>query len=149
LIGSATTGNVILGNWIGLKSSGIAAAGNSGAGVRIESGAHDNTIGGSAVGAGNGISGNTRHGSLIAGTGTGEKVGAGRFSGTDAGGPLRRGTAPGGIAIGAGAQSNPLGTPIGGRAPGAGNIIAFKASPGVALGGASSVIGTSIRGTRL
>src|SRR4051812_12350442 len=87
-----------------------APTGNSGAGVRIESGAHDNTIGGSAVGAGNVISGNSGNGILIAGTGTDENVVAGNFIGTDAGGTLALGNATGAIAIWAGAQSNRIGT---------------------------------------
>src|SRR5262249_6021098 len=67
LDGSATQSNTIRGNWIGLDANG-AALGNSGDGISIQGGAHDNTIGGTAAGAGNVISGNTGNGVTLTGS---------------------------------------------------------------------------------
>ena len=56
----ASYGNQVLGNYIGVDSSGSVALGNTGyAGVRLADGASDNTIGGTTPGARNIISGNT------------------------------------------------------------------------------------------
>ena len=55
--GGGATGNQVQGNYIGVKADGSAALGNS-EGVRIASGNANNTIGGTAAGAGNVISGN-------------------------------------------------------------------------------------------
>jgi len=60
IAGSATTGNRVLGNYIGVDASGAAAVGNGGNGVAIETDAHDNWIG--DQGAGNLISGNGGNG---------------------------------------------------------------------------------------
>ncbi len=57
MIQDATThNNIIAGNWVGVKPSGQAALKNAVAGVTVESGAHDNTIGGANQG--NLLSGN-------------------------------------------------------------------------------------------
>ena len=52
-LGTAPTGNLVVGNWIGTDSSGIIAIPNVGDGVEIDTGASDNTIGGTAAGSGN------------------------------------------------------------------------------------------------
>ena len=64
LVGDDVTGNVIQGNWIGLDETGMAAYGNltAVAGISLTAGAHDNTIGGTAAGAGNVIAGVTEMG---------------------------------------------------------------------------------------
>src|SRR5262249_50709141 len=65
ITGSGTRQNVVAGNYIGTDVNGLAAVPNAGpfegAGVRIDGGASDNLIGGSAPGAGNLISGNGGH----------------------------------------------------------------------------------------
>src|SRR4029450_13588649 len=66
---AGSTGNVVEGNRIGTNAAGTAALGQNGIGVRIgDSGyaAWNNTIGGTAPGSGNLISGNT-HGVQISG----------------------------------------------------------------------------------
>lgn len=57
-----TTGNVVQGNYIGTDASGTAFNGNTFSGVVFNFGASDNTIGGTAAGAGNIIAGNGQHG---------------------------------------------------------------------------------------
>ena len=76
--GALATNNTILGNYIGVDSSGNADLGNDGHGVRNWLDATGNTIGGAAAGAGNVISGNA-----FAGIALGEL--------TDAGGNLVEG----------------------------------------------------------
>ena len=53
-----TTGNVISGNYIGVGADGTTAVGNTNNGIRVVNGAADNTIGGTAAGAGNLVSNN-------------------------------------------------------------------------------------------
>jgi astacin (peptidase family M12A) len=60
-----TNGNSILGNFIGTNAIGTAPLSNAYAGIDVLNGAHDNTIGGSAVGASNLISGNTNEGIVL------------------------------------------------------------------------------------
>ena len=66
--GPSSTGNLVRGNYIGTDVNGTADLGNVLEGVRIAL-APSNTIGGTASGAGNVISGNDVHGVLITGTG--------------------------------------------------------------------------------
>jgi hypothetical protein len=62
-LSGASLSNVILGNYIGTDRTGSAATGlgNTGRGIYILSGANGNTIGGTTVGAGNVISGQSSH----------------------------------------------------------------------------------------
>jgi len=62
---AGTTGNVVLGNYIGVDATGGFALASPREGVRIEGGATNNTIGGAAAGAGNVISGHAGHGILL------------------------------------------------------------------------------------
>src|SRR5581483_6643106 len=64
-----TTGNVVEGDYIGTNGAGTAALAN-GTGIRIETGASGNTIGGTSGGARNVIAGNTGFGVLLTGSGT-------------------------------------------------------------------------------
>jgi hypothetical protein len=127
--GTATTGtgNAVLGNRIGTSANGNADLGNSGDGVRLADAAH-NTIGGTAAGARNVISGNGQDGVLIEGSlATGNRV-EGNFLGTDASGTLDRGNSGEGVLI----LNAPANT-IGGTASGAGNIISGNDNVGVAI----------------
>ena len=67
LFGAATTNTLIQGNYIGTRADGAAAVGNARAGISLESGADGNTIGGTAAGAGNVVSGNTNAGIQLVG----------------------------------------------------------------------------------
>ena len=69
LSGSGVTGTTIQGNYIGANATG-ASLGNASDGIQIDTNAFDNTIGGTAAGAGNLIAYNTNDGvSLRSGTG--------------------------------------------------------------------------------
>jgi len=65
--GSGTSGNVVKGNYIGTDATGTVALPNW-EGVRISSGAENNTVGGSAAGEGNVIAFNYGDGVLVSGS---------------------------------------------------------------------------------
>jgi hypothetical protein len=135
-----TDGNVLQGNRIGTDATGTVglggqygvAASNTGAGTV-------NTIGGTAAGAGNLISGSSV-GILF--QGDGNWVTQGNRIGTDP-----TGTLPVGNGIGA-CVSFPPGSPIGGINPGEGNVIAFNVN-GVVVAGGSNPVGWAIRGNSI
>jgi len=140
LIGNAgATGNVVQGNYIGLNAAGTAAVANAG-GVYVSTA--NNTIGGTAAGAGNVISGNTFDAvDLNTATATGNVV-QGNFLGTDASGTLALGGGYG-VNITGGASNNT----VGGTAANAGNLISGSTAGGVMVQGASTgnaILGNSI-----
>src|SRR5581483_11106292 len=110
----AADGTVVVGNFIGLNTSGVAPVGNE-TGIRVYDGANGTKIGG-RKGAGNVISGNTT-GVEIAGLGTANNVVEGNSVGTD-----KLGTYAIGNSTGVYLESSSTNT-IGGTAPGAGNLI--------------------------
>jgi parallel beta-helix repeat protein len=134
-----TNQNLVQGNFIGTDKSGAANLGNAGDGVDILNGAFNNQIGGAGGvgpgGAGNLISGNSGDGVHIAG-GAGPSGGTtfnsvqGNFIGTDLSGKSPLGNAGHGVFVLQGAQDNS----IGGATPTPGNVIAFNARAGVAIG---------------
>jgi len=129
LRGASTSGNTILGNYIGVNPTGTVGLGNSGEGVFIDSGAHNNTIGGAASGRGNVIGGNVQ-GIRIDGAGTDDNTVAGNYIGTDRTGMIDLGHFPqNGVIILNGASDNTIGP---------GNAIAFNAVDGVRIYGAST-----------
>jgi CSLREA domain-containing protein len=71
--GNGVTGNLVQGNFIGLKADGVSALGNAANGVNIFTGASNNTVGGTAAGAGNRIAFNGRAGVAVD-TGTGNSI---------------------------------------------------------------------------
>jgi len=117
--------NQVLGNFIGLNSSGSDAVPN-GKGLKIEDGSHHNTIGPNNV-----ISGNNNQGIYIYGVGTDSNVVIGNFIGTDPEGMLPMGNDGSGVGIDDGASNNI----IGGLAPGDGNVICDNSSSGISLYG--------------
>ena len=134
--------NVVEGNYIGTNAAGSSAAGNN-TGILVRS--PDNTIGGSAPGAGNLVSGN-QEGIFL---GSGGTIVQGNLVGTDASGLSALGNRSNGIWI---EGTNNL---IGGSSPGAGNVISANSigiriqSPS-AYGNivAGNLIGTDKTGTR-
>jgi uncharacterized repeat protein (TIGR01451 family) len=148
--------NTVAGNKIGTNSAGTAALPNLSSGVDVGYGASANTIGGTAPGAGNVISGNGFVGVVIDGTSLGSSgvatgnVVQGNKIGTDPTGTLAVGNALSGVFV-SGAPSNT----IGGTAPGAGNVISGNGYDGVAIWFAGATgnrtqgnqIGTDVSGT--
>jgi titin len=154
LSGPGTSGNVVLGNLIGTAINGTQPLGNV-VGAAVFGGASGNTIGGTAPGARNVVSGNIEQGVLLIGSGTASNVVAGNFVGTDATGNvvLRNGGSGNfpGVGIYAGAAANT----IGGNVAGAGNVISGNSGDGLDISGAGSntnvaagnLIGTNAAGS--
>ena len=136
--GSATTANFVEGNYLGTDVTGQYARSNA-RGVIIFQGATGNTIGGSAPGAGNLISGNRAEGVAIFDAGSNGNTIAGNRVGTNAAGNAAVPNAGSGVLV---ATAN---NTIGGAAPGAGNLISGNGSNGVALIG-SGATGNTIAG---
>jgi hypothetical protein len=132
--GRGATGNLVQGNKIGTNAAGTAALAND-FGVVIQARASSNTIGGTAVGAGNIISGNTRYGVFINNPGTTGNLVQGNKIGINAAGT-------GALANGAGVViiNGASGNTIGGTA--AGNIIASNLGAGVQVGANGADSGT-------
>ncbi len=94
--GSASTGNVIQGNRIGTNPGGTAAIPNTGvqSGILLQ-GAPNNTIGGTAAGAGNLVSGNAQHAVTIIGATASGNLVQGNLIGTAADGTTPLGNSTG------------------------------------------------------
>jgi titin len=115
--GTETTGNLVQGNFIGTGADGTTALGNEWDGV-VVFWAPGNTIGGTAPGARNIISGNKYYGVEIARGGPPGNEVQGNFIGTDVNGTAALGNGHAGVLISQGSRNT-----IGGTAPGARNII--------------------------
>jgi hypothetical protein len=144
----AASGNFVQGNFIGTDVTGTVALQGTGPSMRIVD--KNNTIGGSAPGAGNRIGGATTvAGVQVQGTGT---VIQGNFIGTDETGTVRIPNKDYGIRV-VGTASLPLsGVTIGGTGPGEGNVIAYNggiAGIGVESSGGGSISGVRIRGNSI
>ncbi len=107
--GSGSAGNVVEGDYIGTDASGAAPLGNRYQGVVLSSGASSNTIGGTALGAGDVISANGLYGVWLSGAGTVGNVVAGDSIGTDSTGAKPLGNASDGVVISSGASGNTIG----------------------------------------
>ena len=127
LTGTGVTGNTVQGNSIGTNLAGTTAIANGRHGVNIAAGARANTIGGSAAGQGNTISGNARVGVLVAANQT---IIRGNNIGTNEAGtaPLANGSH--GVFV----TANGSNTLIGGVITGEGNLIANNGGVGVLIG---------------
>ena len=135
--GRITTGNLVLGNAIGVDPTRSIAAANDNTGLVI-SFSIDNTIGGTTIGAGNVISGNRLYGVLIAGdapqaSGSPGNILWGNLIGVSGGGqsPLAN-TADGVFLLNVGNEQ------IGGTGPGQGNVISGNSGNGVRIFGAGA-----------
>jgi titin len=127
LYGDRASGNVVLGNRIGTDASGTGRLGNGQDGVLFEQGATGNTLGGTAAGAANVVSGNGRDGVYLKDTGTSGNVVLGNKIGTDVSGTAKLGNTQDGVLISNGATGNT----VGGTASGAANAISGNGSNGV------------------
>jgi hypothetical protein len=142
--------NTVRGNYIGTNAAGTAPLSTTTVGIAVadgfSEGATTNTIGGTAVGAGNVISGNSTGITVQAdafplnNTVTGTAI-QGNLIGTDPTGSLPVGNAVHGIYVDHPTSAD-LETSIGGTAAGVKNVIAFNGSDGVSLPGGT---GTEIR----
>jgi titin len=143
-----TTGNMILGNYIGTDATGTAELGNL-TGVSMFRGT-GNKIGGTTAGAGNVISANSGVGVNMDST-VGNVV-AGNYIGTDANGSAELGNGDG-VVISAhqygGDSYSATGNTIGGSTAGARNVISGNTGYGVTLDGGDtnhSFTGNVVRG---
>ena len=119
------SGNTVLGNYIGTDVTGTRAIRNTQSGVQIQ--AIANTIGGTAAGAGNVISGNGQQGIFLAGS-NGEVSGnliQGNYIGVDATGAVRLGNGNAGIGL-----ANAANNIIGGTTASARNVISANGNVG-------------------
>ena len=133
------TGNTILANYIGVGADGLTALGNEGNGIRFIN--SNNTIGGTAGGAGNVISGNGKNG-IYDEDGSGIMI-LGNKIGTDATGMIAVGNLADGV------KTDPGGDVIGGTDPGAGNLISGNGQAGIEIRSGlvqGNKVGTTING---
>jgi titin len=124
LIASGASGNQVLGNFIGIDTSGTNGVGNVVNGIEIAG--SSNTIGGTASGTRNVISGSGNDGVLIDSTGAKNAI-QGNYVGTDYTGTGAVANSANGIEI---AGNN---NTVGGSASGATNIIAHNSKNGVLI----------------
>ena len=144
----SSSNNVVEGNWVGLTAAGTGTLFTDGNGISLFS-ASNNTIGGTATGAGNVIGGQTFDGVVI--DAANGNVIEGNLIGTDPTGTVALGNGVG-VLIG---FSNAANNTLGGTAAGAGNLISGNFGDGVllnpALGPGNMIlgnrIGTDITGT--
>ena len=116
--------NTVQGNFIGTDVTGTFAIGNIDAGVRL-AGVSNNVIGGTAVGAGNVISGSFQYGIDIY-SGSFANTIQGNLIGTNAAGTAAIANVSDGVRIGIGSDNT-----IGGTTAGAGNIISGNGGSGI------------------
>jgi hypothetical protein len=126
ITGVTSTGNDILGNYIGLGSDGSTVIANGADGVEIGDGANDNYVGDGSPGGRNVISGHAYAGVYIYSGGDSNHV-RGNYVGTDSNGMLDRGNEFG-VYVFASADNFTE----------AGNVIAFNDTDGVRVDGASA-----------
>ncbi len=129
---SGTTGNVLLGNTIGLNAAGTGALANVGNGVQITNSATGNVIGGSLAGMGNVISGNTGVGVNLTGVSVSGNVVEGNFVGTDHTGSVAFANGNSGILL-TYATNNTIGGLTATPGTGAGNVASGNALAGIAF----------------
>jgi hypothetical protein len=138
---SGTAGNVVAGNYIGTNAAGTAALPNQ-IGVLISGGSTGNTVGGTAAGARNVISGNAGDGVRIDGSGTVGNWVAGNYIGTDATGTAPVGNSGSGVEL----VSYAAGNLVGGTSAGAGNVLSGN-SVGARIG--DGALGNTLEGNRI
>ena len=152
-LSSGSTGNLVLGNTIGLDVTGTSELGNALNGVFIND-VSGNTIGGTDPNAGNVISGNSLNGieivrgigktlNIVSGSLVQGNVVQGNKIGTDASGTLEIGNGQNGVFL----DGSPVNT-IGGTTSGAGNLISGNLLSGVSFFGPATT-GNLLLGNRI
>ncbi len=106
---SSAHDNRIVGNYIGTDASGTAAVPNQFDGVGITGSSALNSVGGSAAGEGNLISGNGQYGVRIRDAGSTDNTVSGNTIGTDVSGTTALANGSGGVSISDGAEYNTIG----------------------------------------
>ncbi len=129
-------GNNISGNWIGIASDGVTAAGNGGAGIAVDSAASNTIIG-------NAIAGNGGPGIALSGASAQHNRVFGNTIGTTADGTGMLGNGTEGIWIYGGASNNTIGA----TTDGDGNLIAGNMAAGVRIDGAGG--GNAVQGNAI
>ncbi|MHB1558854.1 MAG: beta strand repeat-containing protein [Isosphaeraceae bacterium] len=148
LLDGATTATTIQGNTIGLAGGATQKLANGGAGINVTDTASSTTIGGTTLGTGNVLSGNTGSGINLA-SGTSSTLIQGNKIGTDV--TTSNVLANGGDGITVAGS----GATVGGTAAGATNVISGNLGNGITVNGASAAntliqgndIGTDLTGT--
>ena len=136
---AAASGETVIGNFIGTDITGKLAIGNAGVGVRLAFITPDNTIGGTAAGTGNLISGNEVGVNIELAS---DQLVIGNRIGTDVTGTKAIGNTIG-VDID---QSSSIS--IGGASAGAGNLVSGNTSYGILVYG-SSATGNVVAGNRI
>ena len=126
IVTTSARANVVQGNFIGITATGTAALANVLEGVRITA-SWFNTVGGTAAGARNVISGNGGNGVMALAANSNNLV-QGNFIGTDVTGENPLGNAKAGVSFGSFVPNE-----IGGDRSEFGNIIAFNGGDGVII----------------
>jgi len=127
IISAGASENLVQGNYIGTDVTGAANLGNAGQGVLIRTAAN-NTIGGTATGAGNLISGNNKDGVIILTSGATGNLVQGNFVGTNAAGTLAVPNTLAGVTISGG-----VGNTVGGTTAAARNLVSGNADAGICI----------------
>jgi parallel beta-helix repeat protein len=141
--GAESSGNAIIGNYIGTDVSGAVILGIFGSGISIEQGAINNLV------KGNLVSGCSRHGIAICDSGSSFNVVIGNLIGTDASGGIALGNGEAGVITAGDVSFNR----IGGTAPEERNIICGNNSDISLQAGVGNLvlgnsIGTDVNGTK-
>jgi hypothetical protein len=137
--GAITSGNRVLGNYIGVDSTGLTIYSNTYYGVFIAS-SPSNTIGGATPAARNILSGNGNNGIVVFAPEATDNVVLGNYVGLDATGSVVIGQGESGFYI-----NNAPRTTIGGMSAGAGNVISGSGHHGIQITGTHST-GTRVTG---
>ena len=138
LHGAGTTGNRVLGNYVGTDAAGTGAVGNN-IGIRIGSSATGNFVGGSNAGEGNLVSGNSGAAILFDATADAQTV-QGNWIGLDSSGSAALGNGGAGISL------NSSGNQIGGTISDARNVVSSNGGAGVLVYGDSNSLEGNIVG---
>jgi hypothetical protein len=161
ILDAGTYQNVVQDDYIGVNAAGSAKLPNGNNGVTLMAAvsglfvATGNTIGGTAAGAGNVISGNKGYGVDISGPAVKGNFVWANYIGTNAAGSAALGNTKGGVIVENGAYSNYIGATFYGLVAGTGNVVSGNGGDGILITGSGTInnvvagndIGTDVSGT--